>query len=594
METATQALHRLVYEPGRGGPAAAADPACCRTSGSTTSRASRGSSSGTRGRCRASSCRATSRPRATQPSPSSPAPPPPHRARSAAPLPAPAPLGRRGAHGGPPRRAAVPLPRSRLGGRPVLLELYVAVPEALRSPPACTGTTGTDTPSCPGRPAAAQRLALVVTGVRGEPAGAIASAATGTSTGTRAPCSPSCSRPPTRRASSPRSTPASRTERRRHRRFPTACTNGPWRSSPSAPERRPSTRAVRQPRARPWTARPSSSRSSRPRSSAPRGATRSSRPGTATPPPTCRRRAPIRRDRHPRAELAAPDGSLARPPAGRAPPASARRCGVGVPHHVVVHDVEDTQPGVYRWPDLSAPAAGFAAGQALSGVLRPGARPRRGVVVISAIDVGTLDKPRVPRGTAGRRTRGGGSTCWRTASARERVRDDVPRQRGATRPGRAWTLCSSTCVGVPEYASARVVFPASRPRSRWCDPGSAEDPGRRRRSSHGVRRRLADHSRAPRRRAGPTEQKMFGELAFLVGGNMAIRGERPGRDPRSRRPGRDGHPRLDDERHGHGDARPAACPGGSASRHRGRSRRGRAHEWVGVGAGYARSLPAKR
>ena len=29
---------------------------------------------------------------------------------------------------------------------------------------------------------------------------------------------------------------------------------------------------------------------------------------------------------------------------------------------------------------------------------------------------------------------------------------------------------------------------------------------------------------------------MFGGLAFLIGGNMAV-GERPGRDPRARRPG---------------------------------------------------------
>ena len=30
--------------------------------------------------------------------------------------------------------------------------------------------------------------------------------------------------------------------------------------------------------------------------------------------------------------------------------------GVSVPHRVVVHDVEGVAPGLYRWPDLSAPA----------------------------------------------------------------------------------------------------------------------------------------------------------------------------------------------------------------------------------------------
>lgn len=30
--------------------------------------------------------------------------------------------------------------------------------------------------------------------------------------------------------------------------------------------------------------------------------------------------------------------------------------GVDVPHRVVVHDVEGLAPGVYRWPNLSAPA----------------------------------------------------------------------------------------------------------------------------------------------------------------------------------------------------------------------------------------------
>src|SRR5207248_6682824 len=49
--------------------------------------------------------------------------------------------------------------------------------------------------------------------------------------------------------------------------------------------------------------------------------------------------------------------------------------GIAIPHRVVVHNVEGLASGVYRWPDLSAPARPRGdAGGALPGVPGPGTR----------------------------------------------------------------------------------------------------------------------------------------------------------------------------------------------------------------------------
>ena len=104
---------------------------------------------------------------------------------------------------------------------------------------------------------------------------------------------------------------------------------------------------------------------------------------------------------------------------------------------------------------------------------------------------------------------------------------------------------------------------------------------------------LAERIRALIDEPGVTEQRMFGGLAFLIGGNMAVAAS-----------GQGGllvrvDPEESDELVAEGTARPMEM--------RGRELRGwlrvaaddvgtdtELARWVGLGAAYARSLPAKR
>ncbi len=66
--------------------------------------------------------------------------------------------------------------------------------------------------------------------------------------------------------------------------------------------------------------------------------------------------------------------------------------GVDLAHRVVVHDVENLAPGVYRWPDLSVPARPGAMRDELYRVcLEQGLARDAAFVVIAATDVGALD-----------------------------------------------------------------------------------------------------------------------------------------------------------------------------------------------------------
>ena len=92
---------------------------------------------------------------------------------------------------------------------------------------------------------------------------------------------------------------------------------------------------------------------------------------------------------------------------------------------------------------------------------------------------------------------------------------------------------------------------------------------------------------------GLTEQKMFGGLAFLIGGNMAVAASGQGgilvrADPTGRTV-----PRRDDERPPHGDAGRQMRGWLRVDAEDVRSERDLAR-WVELGTTYARSLPAKR
>jgi hypothetical protein len=66
--------------------------------------------------------------------------------------------------------------------------------------------------------------------------------------------------------------------------------------------------------------------------------------------------------------------------------------GIDLPHRVVVHDVEGLVPGVYRWPDLSAPVRGGDLREELYHVcLDQGLGRDAAFVAIAATDVSSLD-----------------------------------------------------------------------------------------------------------------------------------------------------------------------------------------------------------
>ena len=128
--------------------------------------------------------------------------------------------------------------------------------------------------------------------------------------------------------------------------------------------------------------------------------------------------------------------------------------GVGVPHRVVVHDVEDTQPGVYRWPDLSAPTRPGSLRDELYRVcFDQGLAHDAAFVVIGAIDVGTLDDRSTARHSwppdSWRRLHLLAYALGASASGMTFLDSEC----GAPREGSDALLF--TCVGVPEYASAR-------------------------------------------------------------------------------------------------------------------------------------------
>ena len=435
METATQALHRLTsYEPGREWTEPAADPRVLQDIEVNDLARFPWFFKRYPGRCRASSCRATSRPRATQPSPSSPAPPPPPapssicRTSPGSCTSRPAWCARRSAPTG--SRSSSAQPARRAAGSHS--SCTSPCPRALRSPPACTGTTGTDTPSCrSARRRAGARPLWSSPASRGEPAGAIARRLPARLLGRGHHALPAARvrRLGGHRRLAPHPLPGRNSNARRCRRRARMARGG------RRPRRRNADLDAGGPAAAGEVdAAPSSSRSSR---AAQRAEARRARAAlrTATPPPTCRRGRRSHRDRHPRAELAAPDGSLARPPAGRAPHlprrGAARRRRPAPCRRARRRGHAAGRP----WPDLSAPARRVRCGTSSIGCASTRARPRRGV------RRHRRDRRRYARRPQYREAQLAAGLVEEAPPAGvrhglERVRDDVPRQRGAALLGR--------------------------------------------------------------------------------------------------------------------------------------------------------------
>ena len=129
--------------------------------------------------------------------------------------------------------------------------------------------------------------------------------------------------------------------------------------------------------------------------------------------------------------------------------------GVDLPHRFVVHDVEGFMPGLYRWPDLSAPARAGAMRDELYRVCwEAGLARDAAFVVIAATDVGTLDdreyrEAHLAAGLVMGRLHLSAYSLDASASGMTFVDSDVPALLDEPLDGLLFT-----CIGVPEYTSA--------------------------------------------------------------------------------------------------------------------------------------------
>jgi len=128
--------------------------------------------------------------------------------------------------------------------------------------------------------------------------------------------------------------------------------------------------------------------------------------------------------------------------------------GIDVPHRVVVNDVDDLDPGVYRWPDLSAPTRRDALRDELHRVCLDQALARDAAfVVIAATDVGALDdreyrEAQLAAGLVEGRLHLLAYALGASASGMTFLDSEVP-----SLLGERMDALLFTCVGVPEYAA---------------------------------------------------------------------------------------------------------------------------------------------
>src|SRR3984885_12056777 len=136
--------------------------------------------------------------------------------------------------------------------------------------------------------------------------------------------------------------------------------------------------------------------------------------------------------------------------------------GISLPHWVAVHDVEGLAPGVYRWPDLFAPARAGALRDELYRVCldQPLARDAA-FVVIAAADMDGFDdrdyrEAQLAAGLAEGRLHLAAYALGASASGMTFIDSEVP-----SLLGEPLSALLFTCVGVPQYASAAGGLPGA-------------------------------------------------------------------------------------------------------------------------------------
>jgi SagB-type dehydrogenase family enzyme len=147
--------------------------------------------------------------------------------------------------------------------------------------------------------------------------------------------------------------------------------------------------------------------------------------------------------------------------------------GVDLPHRFVVHDVQGFAPGLYRWPDLSAPVRSGEMREELYHVCwEAGLARDAAFVVIAATDVGTLDdreyrEAHLAAGVAMGRLHLLAYSLGASASGMTFVDSEVPALLDESLDGLLFT-----CVGVPEYASSAGGLPGAPTAVRMVEPRS--------------------------------------------------------------------------------------------------------------------------
>jgi hypothetical protein len=139
---------------------------------------------------------------------------------------------------------------------------------------------------------------------------------------------------------------------------------------------------------------------------------------------------------------------------------SAALRGIAIPHYVVVNDVEGVAPGVYRWPDLSAPTRPGVLRDELYRVCMEQGLPRDAAfVVIGVTDVGSLDdreyrEAQLAAGLVEGRLHLLAYALGASASGMTFYDSEIP-----SFLGERLDALLVTCVGVPEYTPAPGGLP---------------------------------------------------------------------------------------------------------------------------------------
>ena len=141
---------------------------------------------------------------------------------------------------------------------------------------------------------------------------------------------------------------------------------------------------------------------------------------------------------------------------------SAAMRGIDVPHRVVVHAVDGLEPGVYRWPDLSAPSRpGALRDELLRVALGQGLAEDAAFVAIGAADVSALDDRSYREAQPATGLVEGRLHLLAYALGASATGMTFDDSQIAALLGEPLDALLFTCVGVPAYAPARAGLPGA-------------------------------------------------------------------------------------------------------------------------------------